>query len=104
MTLEIHRSAALNFDTKAAALISLIKEIEVPRRQPEFPSDIHSIAIEKEDILEFTEEAMTDYRGRTVARFFPFDKGHYGLDSNDYAKAIELAERLQSLPFQSLNA
>jgi hypothetical protein len=99
MTLEIHPSAVSNFDTKAAALVSLIKEIPVnPPRLPEFPSDIHTIAIKKEDILEFTEEAMTDYRGRTVARFFRSDKGCYGLDPNDYAKVIKLAERLQSLP------
>jgi hypothetical protein len=99
MTLEIHPSAVSNFDTKAAALVSLIKEIPVnPTRQPEFPSDLHTIVLKKEDILSFTQEAMLDHRGRTVARFFRLDKECYGLDRSDYAKAIDLAEKLQSLP------
>jgi len=100
MSLEIHPSAAANFDSKAIALVELIKEIPPDlQSQPSFPSELHVAAnLTESDIIGEIEVALSDYRGRTVARFFHIDGKRYGLALTSYENVVELAEALQSLP------
>lgn len=100
MSLNIHPSAASNFDTKAAAFVDLIKEIPAASAsQPSFPSERHVAAsLTDKDIIGEIKIATTDYRGRIIARFFQTNEKQYGLEEESYLKVIELAEALQGLP------
>ncbi|MGL5874363.1 MAG: hypothetical protein ACRC2R_18660 [Xenococcaceae cyanobacterium] len=100
MSINIHPSAANNFNTKASDLVELIEEF--PReeaRQKSFPSDLYVVAtITEKDIIGDIETSFSDYRGNTIARFFYFNEKKLGLSEENYKRLQDLAERLQSLP------
>lgn len=100
MSLDIHPSAALNFDTKAAALVQLITEVNFPSSsQTGFSSELHiAAAITEADVIGDVTMSSTDYRGKTVARFFEADRKKYGIQTDSYPKVIALAEAMQALP------
>jgi Apea-like HEPN len=100
MVIKIHPSAAINFNTKADELISLIEEFpKLEVRQSSFPSDLHIAAsFTEKDIIGDIEEATSDYLGNTVARFFYFGRKKLGLNEENYRNLRDLAERIQSLP------
>ncbi|MCK4816048.1 hypothetical protein KA005_09770, partial [bacterium] len=100
MTINIHPSAANNFNEKAAELIGLIEVFPtVEEKKDSFPSDLHVAAsITDKDIIGDIEVATSDYRGNTVARFFHFNEKKLGLSEENYRKLRDIAERLQSLP------
>jgi hypothetical protein len=100
MTLNIHQSAADNFNQKASAVVGLVKELPPePSRQSGFPSEQHvSASLTEKDIIGEIDVAMSDYRGKTVARFFHINKKRFGLNEENYKKVTEIAEAVQSLP------
>lgn len=100
MVINIHPSAASNFNTKAEELIGLIEEFQkAEERKDSFPSDIHVAAsITDKDIIGDIEVATSDYQGNTIARFFHFNEKKFGLNEDNYGKLRDIAERLQSLP------
>lgn len=100
MTINIHPSAASNFNEKASELVGLIEVFPVGEtKKDSFPSELHVAAsITDKDIIGDIEVATSDYRGNTVARFFHFNKQRLGLSEENYKKLRNIAERLQSLP------
>jgi hypothetical protein len=88
MTINIHPSAANNFNTKAEDLIRLIEEF--PRQltsKESFPSDLQVAAtISTEDIIGDVEVATSDYRGDTITRYFGFNEKRLGLSCNHRPK------------------
>ncbi len=99
MVINIHPSAASNFNTKAEELIGLIEEFQkVEEKKDSFPSDLHVAAsITDKDIIGDIEVATSDYQGNTTARFFHFNNKKFGLNEDSYGKLRDIAERLQSL-------
>ena len=99
MIINIHPSAASNFNDKAGGLIKLIEQF--PKEQEKknsFHSDLHVAAsITEKDIIGDIEVATSDYRGNTVQRFFHFNDQKYGLSEKNYSELREIAERIQSL-------
>jgi len=97
MDLEIHPSAKVNFNEKAQALISLIREC--PRENAEeqsFSPDFHIAAsFTDEDIIGEVLESQTDYKDRTISLFFSHNKKRYGLIEEDYEKLTTLASSIQ---------
>lgn len=100
MTLNIHASAADNFNKKAGEFVKLVKEFAPdPAQQSSFPSDLHIAAtLTEKDLIGEIEVASTDYRGKTISRFFYIDKRKFGLDEGDYKRLVKLAEQIQMLP------
>ena len=100
MVINIHPSAADNFNKRANDLVSLVIEFPPePSRQESFPSDLHVAAtLTDKDIIGDIDVATSDYRGKTITRFFFIDGKKYGLAEENYKGLIEIAERLQSLP------
>lgn len=100
MDIEIHPSAETNFNEKAQGLISCVSEC--PRGNAEeqgFSPDIHIAAnITDEDIIGVVNESTSDYKGRTLARFFLHNKSRYGLLEEEYSKLVTLAESIQRIP------
>ena len=100
MILNIHPSAASNFNDKAGGLIKLIEEFPKEKeRGDSFPSELHVAAsITEKDIIGEIEVATSDYRGNTIQRYFHFNERKFGLSEKNYRLLFELAERIQSLP------
>lgn len=100
MTINIHPSAANNFNEKADELIGLIEVFPtVEEKKNSFPSDLHVAAsLTDKDIIGDIEVATSDYRGNIVTRFFHFNGKKLGLSEESYRKLRDIAERLQSLP------
>lgn len=100
MKLDIHPSAASNLDKKAIELVNLITEIPfIPQSQPSFSSDRHAVlTLTEKDIIGEVEMSASDYRGRTVAKYFHINNKKYGIETESYLKLIELSEKLQDLP------
>lgn len=99
MTLNIHPSAANNFNEKASGLITLIEEFPIEKqRESSFNSDLHVAAsITEKDIIGEIGVATSDYRGNTIQQFFHFNDKRFGLSENNYSQLREIAERIQSL-------
>ena len=99
--IQIHPSAAKNFNKKAIELVKRIKEIP-PEPNPvpkKFPSDVQIAAsFDEKDIIGDVEVADSNYRGEIVNRYFYIDKKRFGLDKNNYKKLINIAENIQALP------
>lgn len=100
MIINIHPSAASNFNDKACGLIKLIEEFpKEEEKESLFPSELHVAAsITEKDIIGDIEVATSDYRGNTIQRFFYFNERRFGLSDKNYNELRELAERIQSLP------
>lgn len=100
MIFTIHPSAADNFDKKAFSLLDLVEEFSpTPPRQESFPSDLHiPTTITDKEIIGDIELSLSDYQGNSVARFFFFNGKKYGLVEDSFARLIDIAEGLQSLP------
>lgn len=100
MTIDIHPSAADNFNKKASELIDFVTEFPPERPRPKsFPTDLHIAAsLTDKDIIGDIDISTTDYKGRTVARFFHLDGKKFGLSEENYKRLKDIAERLQSLP------
>lgn len=100
MTINIHPSAADNFNKKADELYDLVKELpQNVAQQESFPSDLHIAgSIIDEDIVGDIKVATSDYQGNTIGRLFNFNGKIYGLDCEDYKRVKSLAERIQSSP------
>jgi len=99
MVINIHPSAASNFNKKAEELIELIEEFQMAEEKKEsFTSDLHVTAsITDKDIIGNIEVTTSDYKGNTIARFFYFNNKKFGLNEDSYRKLHNIAERLQSL-------
>jgi hypothetical protein len=97
---EIHSSAQNNFDYKAEQIMDLLAEVpREPERGRKFNSDVHVAAtITDNEIIGPLKEAVSDYKGNTVGRFFSFDKKRYGLVNLAHEELVELAEAIQRLP------
>lgn len=101
--LDIHPSAAQNFNTKALALVGLLKlrvepfpNQEASQTNPTgIPIGAH---ITEADIIGDINYFTTDYHGRPIERMFPFQGKQVGLQQADYAQLIELAKAIQQLP------
>jgi len=100
MDIEIHPSAEANFNDKAESLISCI--CECPREksgEQGFSPDIHIVGnITDEDIIGEINESTSDYKGRTIARFFSYANSRYGLLEEEYSKLLTLSESIQGIP------
>lgn len=97
---EIHPSARDNFDSKAESIMGLLAEVP---REPEptkrYNSDVHVAAtITDDDIIGSLKEAVSDYRGNTVGRFFSLENKRYGLVDSAHEELVKLAEAIQRLP------
>ena len=99
MTLNIHPSAATNFNEKASGLIKLIEEFPIEKQRGDgFHSDLHVAAsITEKDIIGDIEVATSDYRGNTIQQFFHYNDKRFGLSESNYSNLREIAERIQSL-------
>jgi len=97
---EIHPAAEENINSKVGALVGEIKAIPMEQHAPEkFGSDVHiETTITEKDIIGQLREAASDYRGNTVARYFIFEGGRYGLEKESYRNLIEVAEKIQRMP------
>lgn len=97
---EIHPSARENFDAKVALLLGRIASApRVKARNPRFEPEVHVAAtITDKEILGEPREAVTDYRGKTVGRFFIFAGKRYGLIDESHEELVKLAESIQKLP------
>jgi hypothetical protein len=101
--LDIHASAIQNFNTKALALVGLLKlHIEpFPNQEASqinptgIPIGAH---ITETDIIGDVDFSTTDYHGRPIERMFPFQGKQVGLQQADYAQLIELAKAIHRLP------
>lgn len=97
---EVHPSAEDNFNSKAKALIERIEK--APRdNQPtrRFKSEVHvGAAITDKNIIGEPQEAIINYRGNTVGRFFISEGERYGLMNSGHLALVELAEKIQRLP------
>ncbi len=100
MIINIHPSAASNYNDKASELIKLIEVFPTANEsKSSFPSELHVAAsITEDDIIGDVEVATSDYRGNTVQRFFHFNEQKLGLSEENYKGLRETAERIQSLP------
>lgn len=98
--LEIHPSARKSFDTRAEALLALLKEAPRETREPGGnPSEIHvSHTITNDEIIGEVEESTSDYKGRTAERFFRHNGIRFGLKAPDYNSLRTLTESIQRLP------
>ena len=99
-TLNIHPSAAANFDSKATAIVDLVKEITPETRQSNsFPSEQHVAGtITDDDILCDIGIHTADYKGNIVETYFQVNNIWHGLDKESYINVIKLSENIQSLP------
>lgn len=97
---EIHPSARDNFDSKAALLLGRITGAPRPEAgNPRFESEIHvAAAITDKEIIGEPSEAIIDYRGKTIGRFFIFAGIRYGLTEKNHEELVKLAESIQKLP------
>lgn len=101
--LDLHPSAVQNFNTKASALVELLKLRVEPFPNQEasqinptgIPIGAH---ITEADIIGDAIYSTTDYHGRPIERMFPFQGKQVGLQQADYAQLIELAKAIQRLP------
>jgi len=100
MILNIHPSAADNFNKKASELVKLVKEIPVDQpRSISFHSELQaSVSYNNENIISVIDVATTNYRGKVLQRFFKEKEKRFGLEKENYNKIVEIAEALQSLP------
>lgn len=100
MIINIHPSAANNYNAKADELIKLIEVFPLEKgNKSSFPSDLHVAAsFTEKDIIGDIEVATSDYRGNTIQRFFHLNEQRLGLSEDNYKKLRETAERIQSLP------
>lgn len=82
MTLNIHTSAADNFNNKAGELVKLVIEFPFESNQSvDFPSELHVAAtLTEADIIGEIDVATTDYRGKTISRFFFINSKKFGLN------------------------
>lgn len=96
---EVHPSARENFDSKAGLLIRLIEK--VPRTESQesrFESDVLVAGkITGNEIIGELKEAVSDYRGKSVGRFFIFENQRYGLIDANHEELVNLAEAIQRL-------
>jgi hypothetical protein len=97
---EIHPSAKNNFDSKAELLMDLLTEVpREPERERIFNSEVHPAAtITDNEIIGPIKEAISDYKGNTIGRFFSFEKKRYGLVDSAHEELVKLAEAIQRLP------
>ena len=97
--LNLHPSAKENFDRKAEALQSLLRE--TPKKPPTsssflaFPNEIH---IKKLKDFSIINTATVDNRGKTIGRHFEHNGAEVSLVDHDYTKLVFLAESIQCLP------
>lgn len=100
MTLNIHTSAADNFNKKSLALVQSVKVIPVSEpSQRSFPSELHVVAtLTDKDIIGDIDVAASNYRGETTDRYFYSDDRQYGLGEADYKQLIDVSETIQALP------
>ncbi|HBH12611.1 MAG TPA: hypothetical protein DDX29_05820 [Clostridiales bacterium] len=99
MIINIHPSAASNYNNKAFELIELIEIFPMAKNQTSFPSDLYvNATITEKDIISDIEVAASDYHGCTVQRFFHLNGQRLGLSEENYKRLRETAERIQSLP------
>lgn len=100
MSINIHPSAENNFNKKAAEFIDLIEFF--PAREESnksFPSELyvtHEIA--EKCIIGAVDISNIDYKGNTTQSFFHLNGKNFGLNTENYKKLRELAEKIQSLP------
>jgi hypothetical protein len=98
--LGIHPAAEANINTKATAIVTLLKE--APRMasgQGSSNSEIPVAAtITEKDIIGEIGEASSDWSGRTTESFFMHQGKRIGLTAADYELLIALSESVQRLP------
>ncbi len=97
---EIHPSAKSNFDSKAEWIMDLLAEVpREPEPKRKFISDVHvATTITDNEIIGPLKETISDYRGKTVGRFFSFDTKRYGLKDEAHSELVKLSESIQRLP------
>lgn len=95
----IHPSAQANYDAKIRLLVSRLAEM--PREKSHkssFKLDIHANTITDKEIIGEIRESISDYRGKTVGRFFMLESKRYGLVDAHHEELEKLAEAIQRLP------
>lgn len=103
MTLNIHPSAANNFNNKARDFLDFVTPFHPTAATTHgFSSDLHIAAtLTEKDLACDVDEldvSSTDYKGQIVARYFLYDNCRHGIDGGNYQVLSKMAEQIQLLP------
>jgi len=92
MNIDIHPSAADNFNTKADALIKHIGEFQHAVGTNEgFLSEVHMArSLTDKDIVGGIDFTTSDYKGNTIERFFHFNEKTFGLTEDAYRAPLKI--------------